>query len=130
VTALELGIRIKRNDYILIALLLLLAGGLFLSSQFIGARGDRVNIAIDGVHFHTYPLNENREVVIKDLHMGQLTLLIKDSSVSVKESSCPDLFCVKHRAVNKTGESIICLPNRVAIEIVGGESNVPDAITR
>jgi hypothetical protein len=123
---------IKQNDFKLIALLLLIASILFLSSQLINQEGNRVNIIVDGDSFDTYPLHSSHEVSIEDLRAGKLIIKIESGFVWVTHSTCPDRLCVKHRKINKTGESIICLPNRVAIEITGDrpDSNIPDAITR
>ena len=37
----------------------------------------------------------------------------------MKEANCRDQICVRHKAISKNGESIICLPHSVYIEVVG-----------
>ena len=44
---------------------------------------------------------------------------IGDEEVRVIEASCPDKIDVKQGYISKIGESIICLPNRMVIEIKG-----------
>lgn len=46
---------------------------------------------------------------------------IGDEEVRVIEASCPDKVDVKQGFISKIGESIICLPNRMVIEIKGVE---------
>ncbi len=46
---------------------------------------------------------------------------IGDEEVRVIEASCPDKVDVKQGFISKIGESIICLPNRMVIEIKGIE---------
>ena len=41
----------------------------------------------------------------------------KDGSVTVQDADCPDKICEKHRAINRTGETIICLPHKLVVEI-------------
>ena len=37
----------------------------------------------------------------------------------LKEASCPDHLCINMGRIRKTGQSIICLPNKVTVEIRG-----------
>ncbi len=113
----------------------LLAAGLFLFNHLTGVEGGCVKVVVDGAAYREYPLDEDCEVTIENLPTGRLTLRISDGSVDVAQSSCPDLLCVKHRRIRRAGESIICLPNRVAIEVLGTASvtpdpDAPDAVTR
>ena len=38
------------------------------------------------------------------------------------EADCPDHLCMKQKAVDSTGGTIVCLPNKVVIEGEKGES--------
>lgn len=52
---------------------------------------------------------------------GRCVVQIKGLKVRVKESDCPDKICVKTGWIDKPGQSIICLPHRIYLEIKGGE---------
>lgn len=39
------------------------------------------------------------------------------------EADCPDHLCLKQRAVDSTGGTIVCLPNKVVIEGIKGTSS-------
>jgi len=45
------------------------------------------------------------------------------------DSACPDKLCVRSGWISRPKESIVCLPNRVVIEIKSVEGG-PDAINR
>ena len=45
------------------------------------------------------------------------------------EASCPDKLCVNQKAVSKNNESIICLPNKVIVEVDSSENSDLDAVT-
>ena len=47
----------------------------------------------------------------------------------MESADCPDQICVRQKAISKEGESIICLPNKVVVSIVGGEEKELDAVT-
>uniref|UniRef100_A0A7C3MIU2 NusG domain II-containing protein n=1 Tax=Dictyoglomus thermophilum TaxID=14 RepID=A0A7C3MIU2_DICTH len=42
---------------------------------------------------------------------------IEGKGVHMISSPCPDKICIKQGFINKTGESIVCLPNRVIITL-------------
>ena len=49
---------------------------------------------------------------------------VTDGMVVVEDADCKDQICVRHKAISSRGESIICLPHRLVVEIVGGENTV------
>lgn len=42
---------------------------------------------------------------------------IKNGTAIMQSAECKNQICVNHKAISKKGESIICLPNKVIIEI-------------
>ena len=48
-----------------------------------------------------------------------LTVCVKDGCVSVSDASCPDRVCVESGEISRSGQAIVCVPNRVSIEVVG-----------
>lgn len=49
--------------------------------------------------------------------VGECILIIKDGEAYMQEADCPNQICVHHSPVSNKGETIVCLPNRVIIEI-------------
>ncbi|MDE7177300.1 MAG: NusG domain II-containing protein [Lachnospiraceae bacterium] len=47
-------------------------------------------------------------------------LAVSESGVSMVAADCPDQICVHHIPITGGGESIICLPHKLAVEILGG----------
>lgn len=60
---------------------------------------------------------------------GHLTVEIKDGKVRVVNSTCKDKLCVKEGWIDKIGESIVCLPNRISISIASGGNDKIDTTT-
>ncbi|MBN1289354.1 MAG: NusG domain II-containing protein [Actinobacteria bacterium] len=52
---------------------------------------------------------------------GTSTIEVKNGRVRMLESDCPDKLCIGMGWAEKTGDSIVCIPNRVVIELVGPE---------
>ncbi len=123
----------KKNDIILVALLLLLAGAAYLAislyqNSTTGKQGVAV-VYIDGKKKAEYPLNKDTEVKI-ELENGKYNLLeIKDGYADVTDASCPDGICVKHRKINKNGQTIVCLPNKLVVQIENGLENDLDGVS-
>ena len=44
---------------------------------------------------------------------------IKDGKVTMISAQCPDQLCRKQGPVFRPGETIVCLPNKVVLEIKG-----------
>lgn len=47
-------------------------------------------------------------------------LAVSETVVSMEAADCPDQICVHHIPITGGGESIICLPHKLAVEILGG----------
>ena len=117
-----------RNDIIFIAAILLTVLIAALVLFLLKTPGDTVIVTVDGKPFGEYPLNENRTVEIKNGN-GYNILVIENGKAYVKSASCPDGICSSHRPIGSNGESIICLPNKVVIEIRTSNGKQPDIIT-
>ena len=122
----------KKNDVILIAGLLLAAlaafGGI---SWYLAADTQKAEavVEVDGQEKGRYPLDQDTSVEIQ-LEDGSYNLLeIKDGRADITEASCPDKICVDHRPVSRRGESLVCLPNKVVVEIESGQEAEVDGMT-
>lgn len=115
---------IKRTDMIVIAVILIIAFAIFLINRiYFSHNGDEVIVTIDNAEVGRYPLDEPMTMTIKGYQNGTNTLVIKDGKADIIEASCPDQICVDQHSVSKTGESIICLPNKVVINIISSSDN-------
>jgi len=116
----------KKKDLFLVAGLLLV-GGIILILAFIGGQGGKsVLVRINGEKKAVYPLNENRRV---ELHGdgGKNILVIEDGSARIEDADCPDKLCVRQGSINLRGQSVICLPHKLVIEITDGEAAPADS---
>lgn len=116
----------KKNDWILIAAVLLVAA-IFLGIHFWGDDSEwvTVKVSVDGEVFGQYPLEENQTIEINETNRLEIT----DGRANMIWADCPDKLCVHQKAISRDGESIICLPNKVVVSIVGGEEGEVDAVT-
>lgn len=121
----------KKNDRIFLGvvfLLLVLAAALFY--LFRGNGGARVKVTVDGSLYGTYSLEENQEIPIIIDGVTANLLVIEDGQADVTEADCPDKLCVHQRAISKTKETIVCLPNKVVVEVLGSEESELDSVAK
>lgn len=119
--------RNAKNDIILIAALVILALVAGVALLLFKSEGDTVSVSVDGKVIAEYPLFEDLEVEIES-DGGYNILVIAGGEARVERASCPDGICSAHRAISRDGESIICLPNKVVVEVHAAESDEPDVI--
>jgi len=118
----------RKSDIILAAIILAVGIGASVFSAGGGA-GEKVVITVDGKIFGTYELFEDRIVTIRrNGHINKVK--IRDGEVSMAESDCPNQDCVHQGKISRPSQSIICLPNKVVVEIKGGKNEDYDSISR
>lgn len=121
-----------RNDMILVAVIAVIAAAGLLFFGLNKEAGSYVAVNVDGEQTAIYPLPENTEVTIttgennEDINV----LVIKDGKAMISEANCPDGICAETRAAQYVGETIVCLPHKVVIEIVaeGEEPEIDVAV--
>lgn len=110
----------KKQDWILFGIIVAvaLAGYLFYTFA-VQEPGQVVVVAVDGQEYGRYPLSEDQEIVVGEGNR----LVIRDGSAYMIWADCPDQLCVRQKSISRTGETIVCLPNRVVATVEGEESD-------
>ncbi len=101
----------KKTDFILILMSLALAFFLMLTAN--RAPGDTVKITKNGRFFAEKSLYTHCEINID----GKNTAVIENGCIYMKYADCPDKLCIKQGRISDSSEKIVCLPNRVIIEV-------------
>lgn len=110
---------LQKKDKLLILLIVIAAGTVALGSSMLGNKaGSYVRVTIDGELCGEYSLQEDQTIEIRET-TGYNRLVIDQNSVKMLEADCPDQYCVKHAAITGTNETIVCLPHKLTVEIVG-----------
>ena len=119
--------RISRNDVIFLAILLAVVTVFLVIYERTGTRADAgacVRVTVDGSVYGTYALGEEQDGVTTNV------LTIRDGRADMTEADRPDKLCVHQKAISKNHEMIVCLPNKVVVEVTGSEENGFDSIAR
>lgn len=105
----------RKGDFIIMAVVILVAVGI-LVFPFGHQPATHVKIFKDGSLAYTYPLNTPFEKEVSGC-----TVKLSDGEVRIVSSTCPDKVCVSTGAISKSGEIIVCVPNRVSVKVTGEE---------
>ena len=87
---------------------------------YFGERQGRamVKISVEGEVYKTLSLDAEEEVIIE--HQGHRNVVrISGGEVQMLQASCPDGLCIRQGKIRVAPQSIICLPNKVVVEIIG-----------
>ena len=104
------------GDLVLILALLFVGLFSFFAIRLTRGVGDTVLVTINGERVAEYPLSDDGEYSING---GSNILIISEGAAYMLEASCPDKLCVNQGKISMSGERIVCLPNKIMIEILG-----------
>ena len=118
----------KKKDLILICSVLVLAAAFWLVPRAVGFFGNskeqKLRITVSGEEYGTYSLEEDQVIKVGDTNVCE----IKDKKVSMISADCPDQLCIRQRTIQLQGETIVCLPNKVVLEITGTKQTDQEAL--
>lgn len=115
-----------RIDVLVIAALLLLSLLVVLVIEFTKQEGAYVEITLDGTTVAQYSLAVDG---VYPLNGGTNVLVIQNGEAYMSASNCPDHVCENTGRVRYVGQTIICLPNRLTVTIVGSSDGSVDFVS-
>jgi hypothetical protein len=116
-----------RNDMILIVVLLVFSGIMAIAINHGKKTGAQAVVKVEGETVASFPLSVDTSYRIVTAE-GENWLVIEQGVAKVTDADCKDRLCVHQKAIEKTGETIVCLPHKVVVEITGGEEGELDGV--
>ena len=117
-----------RGDKILVVLLL--AFSVFIAIHFArlgtNTSGKYVSVQVNGEEIKKIQFSEELvgNTYVIQTEFGRNVLELGDDNVRVIEADCPDQLDVKQGAISRPGQLLVCLPNRLIVEIKTERENV------
>lgn len=106
----------NKRDLVVIIVIFVLAFCLFHAySLFNKGEAEYVQILYDGQVIKELSLFKDTEY-IPDINK-KIIIEIKDKKVHFKHSDCPDKICVNTGWLSKTGQTAVCLPNKLSVVV-------------
>lgn len=113
--------KISKYDIVLIILIIIISSSYILWTVY-SHQSSKMGIALvyqDNILLVKTPLTKERMFEILN---GKMQLEIKKGKIKVLSSDCPRKVCVNMNGIQYPGQTIVCMPNKVIIEI---KSDVP-----
>ncbi len=80
--------------------------------------GVEASIKVEERSLGPYQLTEDRILEIRG-PLGHTEVEIKNGKIRIKKAPCRDKICMRQGWISSSGESLICLPNRVIVYVTG-----------
>lgn len=106
------SIKTKPLDFVIIFLLFIASfSTLFFFAT--GSKGAQAELRISGKVIKTY----------RDKDGDYNKIQVKNGEIAVVEANCKDQIDVQRGYISKTGETIVCLPHNLVIEVMSGQKD-------
>jgi hypothetical protein len=123
--------KVKKWDVIIISLFVIasfIPALIFTLQAKVDTGGYYVEIKVQGELYETRQLtgHTGREEIRIETDLGINIVEIIDEKVGMYEADCPDKVCYSPEYISRPGETIVCLPNRIVIEVKGEKPDADD----
>jgi len=118
----------RKSDFILASAMVFIALVWFITVKLFSKEGAVFNVYKDNVIIMTESLASDGCYYIKDDSLELMKIEVIDGAVRAVYADCPDKLCVKMGKISKDKETIVCLPNRIVIEVLNEEAGDVDAV--
>lgn len=109
---------LTRGDWLVLALAAVLLSTLYAGFWVDGGRGTEARILVDGKPWARLDLFQNQDLRVPG-KLGVSHIAVRDGAVRFVASPCPTQMCVHQGWLREGGETAVCLPNRVSVQILG-----------
>ena len=122
---------IKKLDIILIICLAIFGAAFNYLYHSTATQDVSAVIKLDGMQYREISLAKESIVEVLNADGSILNVIeTKGGTVWMHDASCPDGLCIKQGKIEKSGQIIVCLPNRVTVEIFSSKPEEFDAIVK
>lgn len=107
--------KLYKNDIILniIIIFLCISAPICLSLL---AMNQEKTVVINSVDGGSFEMSLDNDGLVE---ISGVVVAVEDGKAKVVKSDCPDGLCMKMKSAENVGDSIICVPNKVSVRIVG-----------
>lgn len=109
--------KLKIGDFFIICIIVFAAVMMLMPGR---STGKRAVLYCDGKEITTFDLSADSEYIFENYLRNKI--VVKDGSIFIEDSDCPDKVCVHSGKISKSGQTICCLPNKVLIRVYSDNS--------
>ena len=108
--------KINKFDIVLIISIICISGICILISSLNNSQGEYALVYYDNKLVKKIDLSIDKNYNIKGYN-GNVKIVVKDKKIKVDSEFSPLHLCSKQGYISKSYETIVCLPNKIVIEI-------------
>lgn len=110
-----------------IAILAIVGIAAYIMMKNVSVKNPTAEIYQNGELIRTVSLSEDCEFTVT-CSEGSNTVMVKSGAVMISAADCPDKVCVKTGAISGGAVPIVCLPHRLEIRVINGNSEIDAAV--
>ena len=116
----------NKSDIKLVVILLVVIAGIFIFINVTKEDGSVAEVYYEDKKILTIDLSIDKEYIV-DGELGDVVLEVKDKKIRVKSENSPMNICSKEGFIGDSSRTLICLPNKIIVKIVG-ESEIDGVV--
>ncbi len=120
----------KKNIILFGGLLLLIIAAFLIRGVLYSGQEAHIEIVCDNNVRYVFGMDEVETIRVEHPDGSYNTVQIEHGTVWVSDADCDNHDCIKQGKILKVGQSIICLPHRMVIRIVGAQDSEYDAVVQ
>jgi len=120
-------VAMKRGDYkIIIGILVIVLGAYgFVFYKGLSTDDKILTITQDQEILYEFKINESYNKIIKiEKDNTYNHVHIEQGQVWIEEANCLNQVCVNHKSIDTIGETIVCIPHKLILEIKGDKKTI------
>lgn len=82
-------------------------------------KGNKAEVYVDNKLRYVFDLEENKKEYFVDTNLGGVNIEINKMKIRVTTSNSPLKICVKQGWISNSGDTIVGIPDRLLIKVVG-----------
>ncbi len=118
---------INKRDTIIIVLIIIFTLACLLVPKLADSGGYAVLKCGDNV-VARFALDKNGEYTFPEFE--GMVFTVENGAISVTESNCGDHTCMRTGSISRSGEVIVCVPNKAAVTIESKEQSELDVVLK
>ena len=108
----------NKSDIKLVVILLIVILVSLLIINFTKEEGETAIVYYEDIEILKIDLNIDSEYIV-DGELGDVVIEVKNKKIRVKRENSPKNICSKEGYIGDSSRTLICLPNKIVIKIVG-----------
>ena len=111
-------LRMKPLDFILVICLMVASFTPFLLLGGVHGTSRQAQLRVNSQVIKTFDLTKDQTYTYQDADGDINKIEVRDGRIAIVYANCGDQICVRKGFINQTGQTIVCLPHKLVIEVM------------